>query len=420
MVYFSAFARQQRVRIAAMLITIVIVLWVAPATVAHADSPFDDPQFRLPSGGTTSSGERRGGLAQIPAIPAGFIEIPPPQRIQSAPLRGPSRQQDPLQNPNDPLAWLSLGFNPGKWLLDSVLGAVSGILLSLAGVFQTLAVWAFGVSSGGNGTAISTATTAAQSSGYISDNIIFSTPLSYTLDWGGGGPGSTQWVHAIVRLAAISILTLIFVHRVIRLMSAYNRQAAVDLAFAFVGSIVFTQASFAVCELMIKAANAISSLIVNGYTFWDGTPLFPAASPDSGALLSLTSAIVLLAYWFMMGLLVFKAIGRLVLVNLLIMVSPLVSLGILSGGWNYARIWFFRLVELLITPVAWAIVLGYMRNLIGTFGVANDPLLGFLMGTYALYLVPKAPEVLGLAAREGWNHIVALATVLSRAAATAA
>jgi hypothetical protein len=61
-----------------------------------------------------------------------------------------------------------------------------------------------------------------------------------------------------------------------------------------------------------------------------------------------------------------------------------------------------------------------MRNLIGTFGVANDPLLGFLMGTYALYLVPKAPEVLGLAAREGWSRVVALATVLSRAAATAA
>ena len=160
MVYFSAFARHQRVRIAAVLIMMVIVLWAAPATLAHPDSPFDDPQFRLPSGGSTSRGEHSGPPAQILAIPAGFIEIPPPQSIQSVPLRRPALQQDPLQNPNDPLAWLTLGFNPGKWLLDSVLGAVTGILLSLAGVFQALAAWAFGASPGGTGTAGATVMTA--------------------------------------------------------------------------------------------------------------------------------------------------------------------------------------------------------------------------------------------------------------------
>jgi hypothetical protein len=69
-----------------------------------------------------------------------------------------------------------------------------------------------------------------------------------------------------------------------------------------------------------------------------------------------------------MCLLVFKAIGRLVFVNLLIIVSPLAGLAVLSSGWNYARVWFFRFVELLVTPIAWVIVLGYMRNLMGEFG----------------------------------------------------
>jgi hypothetical protein len=214
--------------------------------------------------------------------------------------------------------------------------------------------------------------------------------------------GSTQWVYDIVRLATISIMVLVFTYRLFRLLAAYHRDAAVDLAFAFIGGIVVTQASWSLCELMIRAANIIGAVVVNGFTFWDGNLIFYAATPDTGqsALISLSWAIVLLAYWCLMGLLVFKAIGRLVLVNLLIVVSPLAGLAVLSGGWNYARVWFFRFVELLVTPIAWAVVLGYMRNLMGEFGTQGNQLLAMLMGAYALYLIPKAPTVLGLAARE--------------------
>ncbi|NCC36119.1 MAG: hypothetical protein EOM24_29510 [Chloroflexia bacterium] len=51
-----------------------------------------------------------------------------------APLQPP-----PLAtNPNHPLAWMSLRLNPGKSLLDSVLGATTGMLSSLAsGVTHT-------------------------------------------------------------------------------------------------------------------------------------------------------------------------------------------------------------------------------------------------------------------------------------------
>jgi len=105
-----------------------------------------------------------------------------------------------------------------------------------------------------------------------------------------------------------------------------------------------------------------------------------------------------------------------VLVNLLIIVSPLAGLGILSGGWNYASIWFFRLVELLVTPIAWAIVLGFLRNLIGAFQLGDNLFLAYLMSCYVLFITPKAPQILGLAARDAWNrHGAAITMVVTRA-----
>ena len=170
MVCCYAHVPHRLIRASALLLALILACWVAPGGVAHADSPFDDPAFRPPQGGGTSS---RAGTttASIPSIPAGYTEIPPPSSIRNAPAGRPYGQQGPLQNPNDPLAWLQLGFNPGKWLLDSVLGAVSGIILSVAGVFQSLALWGLGTPDGGGSAA----------SGYISDSIMFSTPLQYTI-----------------------------------------------------------------------------------------------------------------------------------------------------------------------------------------------------------------------------------------------
>jgi hypothetical protein len=392
----------------------VLVLAIWPLTTARADSPFDDPAFRPPQGGVVD-GARSPAPALAPALPAGYTEIPPPSSIAGTPARGPFFQQGTPTDPNNPLDWLTLGYNPGKWLLDSVLGAISGIILSVAGIFQSLAVWAFPHASASSNAAI-TATTASSSS-YISDGIVFSTPLAYTLTWGGSGAGGIRWVHNIVRLATIAIMTVVFTFRCIRLIASHSRQEIVELAFAFIGGVLITQFSLGVCELMINVANAIGAVIVNGYTFWDGAMLFPAAAdPLTATALSLTFALVTLAYWFLLALLVFKAIGRIVLVNLLIIVSPLAGLGILSGGWNYASIWFFRLVELLVTPIAWAIVLGFLRNLIGSFQLGDNLFLAYLMSCYVLFITPKAPQVLGLAARDAWNrHGAAITMVVTRA-----
>jgi hypothetical protein len=60
-----------------LLFAIILALWIAPASIVHADSPFDDPTFRPPQGGGIGSGPGATTMS-LPTIPAGYIEIPPP------------------------------------------------------------------------------------------------------------------------------------------------------------------------------------------------------------------------------------------------------------------------------------------------------------------------------------------------------
>jgi hypothetical protein len=121
-----------------------------------------------------------------------------------------------------------------------------------------------------------------------------------------------------------------------------------------------------------------------------------------------------------MVVLAFKAIGRIALVNLLIIISPVAGLGVMSGGWNYAAIWFFRMVELLVTPIAWLIVIGFLRNLLLAF-TWSSPLIPYVLGCYVLFITPRAPAILGLAARDAWNrHGAAITTLVTRAVMAAA
>jgi hypothetical protein len=327
-------------------------------------------------------------------------------------------QQDGPADPNNPLEWLDLSYNPGKWLLDSVLGAVSGIILSITSIFQSIAVWAFGPGVAATQTANATAlrTTAAASGATIAgEGIVFTTPTRFTTA-PTGALSASQTAHGVVMSATLAIMTLVFTFRCIRLITNHHRQAIVDLAFAFVGGMVMTVGSWGICDLLIKTANVISYAIGQRYTFWDGTMLFPFADVTSSVTgLYLTTTLVGLCYWGLMVVLAFKAIGRIALVNLLIIVSPITGLGIMSGGWNYAAIWFFRMIELLVTPIAWLIVIGFLRNMLLAF-TWSSPLIPYALGCYVLYITPKAPEVLGLAAREAWNkHGAALTALVTRA-----
>jgi hypothetical protein len=89
------------------------------------------------------------------------------------------------------------------------------------------------------------------------------------------------------------------------------------------------------------------------------------------------------------------------MVNLMLIVSPFAGLAIATGGgWNYARVWFFRFVELLATPLIWGATLGFARSLMSGFGADTHPILGPILAIFAMAMVFKAPKLLGFAAQE--------------------
>jgi hypothetical protein len=128
-----------------VLLSLVLLVLAVPA--AYAESPFNDPARSRPQGGGTGSsalGANPAAPAPFPALPSGAVELPlpllaaPGAAVTPVVPLAPPQQAGPETNPNNPLAWIGLGLNPGKWLLDSVLGATTGIIYSLASIFEVM------------------------------------------------------------------------------------------------------------------------------------------------------------------------------------------------------------------------------------------------------------------------------------------
>lgn len=412
--------------VGSMLISLVLVLFLA-VPLASAESPFNDPNRSRPQGGgsgTTATTTESPSTARLPSIPAGYAELPPPllsaagASPSAVTAMAPQQQAGPQTNPNNPLAWIGLGLNPGKWLLDSVLGATTGILYSLASVFEVLGRFGNGQVVDLNGS-ITT----------ISDNafgFLFTTPESLTIAWSGAnGLGSPEAMHNVMRQVALSLLVIVCTYRAVFVLIGSNyRGDLIELFITFIGGLVGIQGAWWLCGIFVRSANVITQAILQnafgaGLNNWipldPSTYFWSSVSGIQGA--SLAVALVTLAYWAILALLALHAIARIVMVNLMLIVSPLAGLALATGGgWNYARVWFFRLVELLATPLIWGITLGFARSLMSGFGVDTQPILGPILAIFAMCMVFRAPKLLGFAAQEAVTGMRTLARVAERAA----
>lgn len=384
-----------------------LVLW--PLT-AHADAPFHDPDFVVPQGG---------GPTTTTAATGDPVQAAPPAAPPQLPVGVPLAQQDPggdagPGNPNDPQNWLNLRFNPGKWLMDSVLGSTSGMLYSFSSVFESFADWA----------------TAESGDGIAGDphdtrNIMFQTPLDYTMHWGGNGaddyrpsPGNTRWVYTLFQQLAYALLTVIVLYRLLRLLGSPGERGpcTIDLVWSLGCGLAGISVAWALCEQLIISANTISQTVVKTYTFWDGSIFLPVATTDADAAdsLWLGRAFMIFLYWAMAAWILLISFERILLVNLMVMISPLAGLALATGGgWGFARSWFFQFLELISTPIIIAIVLGFARNLMGDFGVMResadlqDQVVMHLLSMYAMWIAYKAPAMVGLALRSGPDPVKA-------------
>jgi hypothetical protein len=380
------------VRATPLLLVALALALTCPTSVA-ADSPFADLDHLPPMGG----GAPR-ALASAQSPPVAPALTVPESPIMALPA---VQENDNGGDLSDPLSYLDMRFGPGKWLFESVLGSIAGLLNTVAAVFKTFGLWAVGGPANG-------------AAGYLTDaNLIFTTPATYTVNRAG-----VQNALGIVQLAAQSIMIVVGTYRAIRLIGAHDRAAILDLVFTLFAAIVLTRGASAVCRLLIDAANIISANVLAQFAFADNLDFLGAtAATDPNPLVSLTLALVTLAYWALLAYLALLAVGRIVLVNLFVIVSPLVGLSALSS-WGYARTWLLRMIELLATPIIWGVVIGFMRALMTDFGIgANNPVLALFMGAYVLFLAPKAPALLGLAAQHALRTTnVAAVVALARSA----
>lgn len=385
----------------------LIWLLILPIAPVYADSPFSNPDDRLPQGGGSGSipTPPSATTSTIIAIPDGYREVPPPlsmaTRGAGAPAGIAPQQSQPATGMN-PLAWIAATFNPGKWLMDSVMGSTAGIIASITSVFEVIGRFGMGqvVDINGNISSIS-------DSAY---GFLFTTPEDATIGWSfSDWPASTQSLHTIVRRSAISILGVIVVYRAMMLLaegSSY-REGLFDLFVTSFGAVLGIQAAWWFCTLLIRSANAVANVVLTtafpgGLSNWD---LFDPArlwfSNYSTPGLNLIYYLVLLIYWIVLALLTVHALARIVMVNLMIIASPLAGLALASGGsWNYARVWFFRMVEYLSTPIIWAITIAFGRALVNMFGVGQHPIIAPILAVFTFLMVFKAPQIIGVAAHE--------------------
>lgn len=375
-----------------LLIASLALLLLGWPTAALADGPFADPTYQPPQGG--------GAAAPAPAHPA--PDLPPTYAelpvfsTAPAPARLPAGQplrQDGGGDPADPSTWYDLLFNPGKWAMDSVLGAISAFLYSVSSMFSALGLWAFGGPDTG-------------AEGYVAANgIIFMTPPHLTIDSRG-----TMFALDLVLRAAYGFLALVATYRLLRLFAAEDKgTAAVTFVWQMGVAVVLILGAAPMCAWLVDVANTLSGVVLYEYTYADElgalvTPFLPPA--DEGASqLSVVLALATLLYYAVLAWLAVLALGRLVLVNLLIIVSPLLGLSIATGGWNYGQVWFFRFVEVLVTPILWGLAIGMARQFMTDVALGLDPTISYLLGAYMLWIVPKVTLLVGLASREAVSRI---------------
>ena len=402
--------------------SVVVVLMGLRPPPAHADAPFHDPDFVVPQGG---------GPTTTTAATGDPVQAAPPTVPVLTPPLIPSTDDDPGgdgggRNPNEPLDWLDMAFNPGKWLLDSVMGALAAVVNSLAGLCKAFGLWALGLEPP-DGAAVAqtgltawtdpaTAVTATSSSlpwPIHGEDFILATPRAYTMEF-----TYTQQAHQIFFEASIILIIFISSLRGLRLLADPSRAAIIHFVFTLLGAICLTAGSELICGLAIDLANALSTRIKEDLAGLALEALLWAVVA-TGPGLALVGAFVQLYFWAQVLRLGFHAFGRLALVNLFIIVGPVAGVAHISGTWNYARVWFFRFLELILTPVIWAMLIGVMGGFIHSAMQGEEPILAMLLAGYIFGKIPELSTELGLAAREAVaqiniTSIVSAATTLAK------
>jgi hypothetical protein len=323
------------------------------------------------------------GIGDEPPAPGGRAPVTDPRWDAPPPgAAAPSGILDP-SNPMNPGFWADARAMGSKWLADNMILGAGVTLLSASAALSGLADVVVG--------------------------LIFTTPLELTTRptvTAGGPLGSPQGLARTMAQAATAIIVVVLTFRLVGLLWADQHGAVIDLIVQFIAAMALTWGSWGLCDVMIQFANLLAQNIVRG-AFGGGWPLLtvPPVSPSPGV--SLVYALAIAVYYLLLAALCFQAFKRIIVINILLVAAPLAGVAILTdGAWNYARVWFFRFVEALLTPILWATALGVVQALLTMLIVRVPPnevlqaSVIALLAAFGYAAVLDAPRITGLAARE--------------------
>ena len=242
---------------------------------------------------------------------------------------------------------------------------------------------------------------AAGSSGFI-----FRTPRELTIDLDGLPLGSPRGIAGVISQFALAVIVVVGVYRFAGIITDYDPQALLRLAVQAALATALTLGSWELCSIMINVANVLADN-VTANAFGGRLPLFQAPEVPSGGGVSLVYSFAAFLHYIALLFFLLEVFRRIILVNLLLCVSPLIGVAALSdGGWNYARVWLFRMVEALTTPILWAIALGVNQAIIAAWLQAGPgdalqrAVMALLLAAFAYVTVGAAPKMVGLASTE--------------------
>lgn len=367
-------------RLIAVLVLLVCALALRPPT-ALADAP--DTRGPHPSRrGSTSTAHGSAAISGM-ADWQQVRELPPPGNAMRSPatLSGaPMRQSG---GENGPIAWLGRSLNPGNWILDAGMGIFAGIVKTFSGLLQKVHMGIVGDAS-----VIPIGCDSAAT------NFVFCTPGSLTYDHPG-----VQAIWSVLRSIAASIVTILFVVRIGRMIVEGPRTLATEgkgLLLTFLFALVFIQATYPVCKLLVDFFNGISGLLLSRAAL-----AFPSVEAND---LNVGSNLMFLFFWIVILLLTIKCFFRLIRIIVLLSIAPLAGAMLMDRSTSGRfKSWLDKLIELFFEQINLVIVFVVAAAIVKPFQDRSlgDSVMMSALSIITLLMALMGPSMIGLASGAG-------------------
>jgi hypothetical protein len=225
-------------------------------------------------------------------------------------------------------------------------------------------------------------------------NFVFCTPGSLTYDHPG-----VQAVWGILRSIAASIVTILFVVRIGRMIIEGPRTLATEgkgLLLTFLFALVFIQATYPVCKLLVDFFNGLSSLLL-----MKAAVAFPSVEAND---LNIGSNLMFLFFWIVILLLTVKCFFRMVRIIVLISIAPLAGAMLMDRSTSGRfKSWLDKLIELFFEQINLVIVFVVAAAIVKPFQERSlgDTFMMSALAIITLLMALMGPSMIGLAAGAG-------------------